>query len=329
MKINYSLPLFSIAATFALTLSHARADTVITNENLPYQVPVQIGSYAFAPGDNITITEVRGTSDQIQIGGRYSVEGTYTLSSKDQATLGFHSTSLTNIGPTPTEPTQTMPITNGTGSFYLVKTVSEDGYLHVSFYTGSDFGGVYFGQGDRVFNGPMSVSSDSGSSTNNSSDSANSNSSGSSTNSSNDSSSPSGANPNQALYDYLGNPVMPPANMDPRYTVSGLTDAIQQAAQKAGITVKGVGVDYSEFPFLVGVICGGSDFAKLKAALRTMPGYHYGGGVGNDTNSDGSDTLNVFCIVPSSAYPRGTGTQIYHRLILREAVFQEQAENGK
>ncbi|HXC37209.1 MAG TPA: hypothetical protein VNV43_15135 [Candidatus Acidoferrales bacterium] len=315
MKTIPSRSLQSIALAFALTLSHAMADSVITNENLPYRTSFELGSSAFAPGDSITIKKLRGTSKKVEVGGTYSVEGTYTLNSKDEATLAFFDTSVGYSGPTPVDPKQRIRIKKGSGSFYLVKTMDDDGYLHVSFYRGESFGGVYFGQGNRVYHEPLSLDSHSDSTGDNSGNTAHE---------------PlSYSGPNQALFNYLGNPVMPPANMDQRYTANGLTSAIQQAARNAGIAVKSVAVDDSEYPLLVCVVCGGSDAAKLKAALKSMPGYQYGGGVGNDSNNDGSDTCNAFCIVPHSAFPQGTADQIYHRLMLREAVFYDQVSNRK
>ncbi|HTV40297.1 MAG TPA: DUF192 domain-containing protein [Candidatus Sulfotelmatobacter sp.] len=311
-KISLSIRLFCFALglTAMLTLSCAAADPVIADKHLPYAVPFELGSSAFAPGDNITIKEVRGTSDKIVIGGTYSVSGAYTLSSRDEANLSFFDTSVGYSGPTPTDPKQTMRIKRGTGLFYLVETMHDDGYLHVSFYDGPDFGGVYFGQGDRVFHGEMRLNSDNDRMIGNSR---------------NESVSASG--PNEALFNYLGNPVAAPANMDPRYTATGLTDAVLLAARNAGITVKNVAVDDSEFPFLVGVICGGSDCARLKSELRKMPGYQYGGGVGDDSHADGSDTCNVFCIVPHRAFPEDAMDQIYHRMMLREEVFYDQLNN--
>jgi uncharacterized protein len=315
MKMNTSLLLRCFAAASALILSHAIADSASADENLTYRVPFELGSSAFAPGDNITIKKVRGTSKKIEAGGIYSVEGTYTLSSADEATLAFFDTSVTRSGPTPIDPKQRVHIKRGSGSFYLVKTMHDDGYPHVSFYNGPDFGGVYFGQGDRVYHLPLSLHSHNdsiGDSSGNSSKEA-----------------PSASGPNQALFNYLGNPVMPPPDLDQRYTAAGLTSVILLAAHDAGINVKSVAVDDSEFPFLVGVICGGSDAAKLKSALKMMPGYQYGGGVGDDSRDDGSDTCNVFCIVPHGAFPEGTAGQIYHRLGLREEVFYNQIVNHK
>src|SRR5439155_3268264 len=139
-----------------ITLSCAIAcDAAIgeTSAELPRAVRYELGHAEFAPGDKITIQQVRGTSDTIATGGTYSVEGTYTLGSRDEADLAFFTTTLSDSGPTPIEPRQHVRIKKGTGSFHLVKTLSADGYLHVSFYSvpsGGDFGGVYFGQGNRV-----------------------------------------------------------------------------------------------------------------------------------------------------------------------------------
>jgi hypothetical protein len=135
--------------------------------------------------------------------------------------------------------------------------------------------------------------------------------------------------PNQAVFSYLGNPVKPPVHLDARYTTAGLTNALLLAAQDAGITVKQVAVDDSEFPFLVAVLCGGSDFPKLKSQLKTLDGYKYNGSIGNDTNRDGSDTCNAFSLVPDRAFPPGTQQQIYRRLSLRQQAFYERVNAKK
>jgi hypothetical protein len=276
-----------------------------TSGDLPYVVPFELGDAEFAPGDNITIYQVRGTSDTIITGGTYSVEGTYTLSSKDEADLAFYATTISHSGPTPVDPEQHVRIKKGTGLFRIVKTIAEDGYLHVSFYSGNAFGGVYFGQGKWVLHNKEFHYLD---------HPGNGGSSGKPV---------SLSGPNRALLEYLGNPVEPPANMNARYTKEGLINAIQLAARNAGITVKKVVIDDSEYPFLVGVICGGSDAAKLKDQIRKLDGYAYNGSIGNDTNADGSDTCNAFSIVPSRAYPLGAGQRIYHRTWLRQQVFYD------
>jgi hypothetical protein len=295
MKSSITLWLPCLAAA-SLSASCLLAQSVAGD--LPQTVQFELGKSEFAPGDSITILHVRGTSESIKVGGTYSVDGTYVLASQDEADLAFYATTVGASGPTPVDPQQHVKVKQGSGSFHLVKTMSQDGYLHVSFYSaqsGNSFGGIYFGQGDRVFRAwsqsgsvPASVSG-----------------------------------PNQILLEYLGDPVAAPANMDVRYTRSGLTNAIQTAARNAGVEVKNLAVEDGEFPFLVGVFCAGSDFAKLKAQLRKLDGYEYSGSIGNERNRDGSDTCNVFSLVPYEAYPAGTYQQIYHRLGLRQQVFHD------
>jgi hypothetical protein len=186
-----------------------------------------------------------------------------------------------------------------------VKTVREEGYLHVSFYPvpgGSCFGGIYFGQGQWVLHhkgwsyldphprgqdslgtghapgGPVSLTG-----------------------------------PNQALLEFLGESVEPPADMSAAYSKDGLIKALQTAARNAGITVKRVEVDDSEFPFLVGVICKEGDYSKLTAQLRKLDGYEYNGGISSSTHS----AMNL---VPHRAFPRAVIQRIDHRTGLREQV---------
>jgi hypothetical protein len=288
------------AACISMPVSCALAEPAAAD--LSHIVQFELGKSDFASGDSITIQQVRGTSDVIKVGETYSVDGTYELASHNEADLAFYATSISASGPTPVDPLQHIRVKKGRGTFHLVKTMGEDGYLHVSFYpatSGGSFGGIYFGQGNRVLRSWASAS-------------------------------PSAASgPNQALLEYLGNPVEPPANMDARYSKEGLTSAIQSAARNAGITVKKVEIDGSEFPFLVCVVCGGSDASKLKAQIKKMDGYEYSGCIGNDVNSVGSDTCNVFSIVPYAAYPEGTRQQIYRRLWLRQQVFYDRINGQK
>ena len=157
MKTNRSHLLRLLATVITIILSCAfggRAATDETSGNLPHAVRFELGDAQFARGDNITITQMRGTSETIATGGTYCVEGTYTLASGDEADLAFFTTTITDSGPSPIDPRQHVRLKKGTGSFRLVKTLKEDGYLHLSFYpvhSGDDFGGMYFGQGNRVF----------------------------------------------------------------------------------------------------------------------------------------------------------------------------------
>jgi hypothetical protein len=123
--------------------------------------------------------------------------------------------------------------------------------------------------------------------------------------------------PNQVLFDYLGDPVSPPAKMDAAYTKQGLISAMQDAAQAANITLTKVEVDDSEFPFLVGVVCANrGDLEKLKEQIRKMTTYNYTGGVGGDTRM-------VMNLVPYSAFPTDASQRIYHRMMLREAILSD------
>jgi hypothetical protein len=121
-------------------------------------VQFELGRAQFKPGDSITIQEVRGSTNLIQAGGTYCVTGTYTLASQDEAKLCFFSTTTNrSSSPSRVDPAQMVRVTKGTGTFSLAKRMTDDGYLHVSFYprgSGGDFGGVYFGQGRGALKKP-------------------------------------------------------------------------------------------------------------------------------------------------------------------------------
>ena len=267
-------------------------------------VPFELGEGGFLPGDSITIQRVTGTGPTIRTGETFCVEGTYTLASQEKAHLALYATAQSAV-PTPDEPSQSTLIEKGTGTFRLVKTMREEGYLHISFYpvsSGGSFGGVYFGQGEwvnrdkgwshldthaRSADHVAAVSSTGGP--------------------------VSLTGPNQTLLEYLGNPVQPPADMSDAYSKDGLIKAIQTAAQNAGITLKHVEIDDSEFPFLVGVICREGDYSKLTDQLRKLDGYEYNGSVGSHTH-------NAMNVVPYRVFPPALGERIGHRTGLRMQV---------
>lgn len=129
--------------------------------------------------------------------------------------------------------------------------------------------------------------------------------------------------PNQVLFDYLGDPVPPPAQMGAAYTKEGLTSALQSAAQTANISLTRIEVDDSEFPFLVGVVCANKgDMEKLKEQIRKMADYDYSGGVGDGT----SMAMNL---VPYRAFPRDARQRIQHRMTLREAILWDRAHGAQ
>ena len=298
MKTN-RLVLFSALAAFCAALP-LRADT--TDSEFPHVVQVEQGTSEFAPGDNIVIEEVRGDTNTLGPGGTFCVKVKYTLASHDEADLSLFMTT-TNRTPTPIDPKQTARIKKGSGTFNLIKHITEQGYLHVTFYsrdTGQGFGGVYFGQGQWVLRHPFghgeakgrSGKSDTGETV-------------------------STSGPNRILFNYLGNPVLPPPNMDAAYTADGLSQAMRTAAQNAGISLVKLEIDDSEFPFLVGVVFAGEkDKAKFISQIHTMPAYQTSGGVGGET----SYAMNI---VPYRAFPPEAGQQIYRRMMLREAVLHD------
>lgn len=262
-----------------------------------------IGQSNFPKGDSIEITSAERFPD------RLVVKGHYDLVSADRADLALFITTDTPVE-VPVSAEETIKIHRGKGDFTLTDPNLVEGMPHVTMYSvpgGKPFAGVYFGNRQQADDeSKLDLHYYSAQANGNSSNSPGSDS-----------------GPNEALLAYLGSPIEPPANLDARYTAEGLKDAVLEAAHRANIHVKSITIDDSEFPYLVGVICGGSDAIKLKKEIKKMAGYEYGGSVGNDVNSDGSDTCNVFNMVPYSAFPHGSGQQIYHRLGLREQVFQE------
>jgi hypothetical protein len=122
---------------------------------------------------------------------------------------------------------------------------------------------------------------------------------------------------NRALLEYIGEPVEPPANMDARYTREGIISAVQVAAKNAGVSLQGLEVEDSEYPFLVGVFCGPQDYAKLVDEIKKLDGYGYSGGVG------GSDSYHSLNITPAGTYPTAAREQINHRVMLRQGAFYQ------
>jgi len=277
--------------------------------DFPSVVPFELGEGEFLPGDSITIQRLTGTSPTIRTGETYCVEGTYTLASKEKADLAFFATTESKghtPTPTPTDPSQIMRIEKGTGTFRLVKTMREEGYPHLSFYPvpGSSWfgGGIYFGQGQWVNRDKGWTHLDTHARAQDYSGTGN----------------PTGGpvsvtGPNQALLEFLGNPVAPPADMNAAYSKDGLIKAVQTAAYNAGISIQRVEIDDSEFPFLVGVICKEGDYSKLTAQLRKLDGYEYNGSISSSTHS----AMNL---VPHRAFPRAVTQRIDHRTGLREQV---------
>ena len=122
----------------------------------------------------------------------------------------------------------------------------------------------------------------------------------------------------EALASYLGEAVPPPADIDFAYSKEGLLSSIQQAAQLAGVSLKKLEIETSEFPFLAGVVCdSAADFEKLKAQFKNMPNYEWGESVG----SRGECAFNI---TPLQNFSSEERRRIVRRTLLRTGLFKDQ-----
>lgn len=304
----------AVAATLALSCRLWAAPTDAAE--FPHPIAVDLGATEFAAGDSIVITSLRGDRPHLESGGRYLLEGTYTLASLEQARLGWSITSRGPSGPTPVAEGENMMVGRGPGTFRLVKTFLRDGWPHVSFYAGRSHGGVYFGEMGREHTvlrrrgwsdfserprgdsaaaataglDPLSVgptSADRGQSSG-----------------------------NTAIVAYLGDPVPLPPNLDVRYGPEGLMAAFNKLSKTAGYEIKKLAVDSSEFPCLVyGIIAGNQDFRDMQLVLGAMNGYAYGGSVVGRTGQ--GSTYFALNMTPRDQYPRAQATAAQRRLMVR------------
>ena len=157
---NKSLPdevgiQFTRAGGETKNLSESAGHKVAPPENSQQvEVPFAMGASRFAVGDEITITEVRGTADTFEPGNAYRIKGTYTLASRDSAKIMASVTAKNPAdGTGAIRSIQTNELSRGSGTFTLELRISAPGWPHVSFYPadgGQSFGGVYFGTDDSV-----------------------------------------------------------------------------------------------------------------------------------------------------------------------------------
>ena len=149
------ISLLSLAAVYADEQPLAQpAETqakLPRQDDFPFTIGFERGLTEFESGDQITITDVSGTSDDME-SGICRITGTYTLKSQDEATLAASVTARNRAdGRGHWNKAQTMKITKGHGSFTLLLPVNVSGWPHVSFYgKTSSFGGVYIGTGESV-----------------------------------------------------------------------------------------------------------------------------------------------------------------------------------
>ena len=101
----------------------------------PYAVRFEQGATQFADGDQITITEIRGTALTFAPGNIYWIKGRYTLGSHAQAMLAAFTTAMdAENGRGPYLKVQTAMVDRGHGTFTLFLPMSSRGWPHVSFY---------------------------------------------------------------------------------------------------------------------------------------------------------------------------------------------------
>jgi RNA polymerase sigma factor (sigma-70 family) len=127
----------------------------INAQTMKYPVNFQLGSSQLAPGDKLSITEIRGSADAISAGNSYLIKGAYTLASQPEAVLAVNITS-TQRGVNDNGPygNNVVNIKKGSGTFALELRMNITGYPHLSFYPtngGGWFGNLYFGTGQYVY----------------------------------------------------------------------------------------------------------------------------------------------------------------------------------
>jgi hypothetical protein len=275
--------------------------------DLPHRIAIDLGTSEFIKGDSITITLLTGDRPQLEPGGEYVIEGSYTLASADVADLAWFVTSRSSSGAVPVQKEEHLEVKKGSGTFRLKKRLSAEGWAHLSFYVGGQaHGGVYFGQKgveDTVLR----------------------------TKSWSDFSAPGASvdgitshNANDAIMAYLGQPVPPPADMDDKYTPANLGAAFADLTRRAGLKVQRLVIDDSEFPFLTyGRLVGNHEYKVLEQGLSEMKGYAYGGSVvGTDGKGSTYFALNM---IPYGQFPSGQATACSRRLMIRLQLLADRA----
>jgi hypothetical protein len=160
LLIPIALVALLAASLLFLPILHNRPKSPPTAKQLGAEFPYIIdfvgyipGWGQFASGDEIVITVLRGDRKRIEPGGRYLVEGTYTLASMDRARLALSMTAPSSDSPGAIAPwyaDQTTDVARGAGHFSLKETMRYAGSFHVSFYPmggGESRGTICFGEG--------------------------------------------------------------------------------------------------------------------------------------------------------------------------------------
>jgi hypothetical protein len=315
------VPAITSALCLVIHAASARAEAEAVETAYPYVIQVEPGAIEFAPGDRIIITLLRGDRQHLEPGGRYLLEGAYTLASAATADLSWFATSRGPSNGTPVMTGEHMKVSGGSAAFHLRKTLRDDGWLHVSFYVeGHSHGGLYFGEKgfentilrkkdwSDFSNGPAGEQSDREAAPN--------------------AADPPSGPANRAIIAYLGSPVPPPGNMDSKYNATSLAATFMALSKQVGWNTEKLAVDDSEFPFLVyGLLAGKHDFQEIEKGVRGTKGYDYGGSVVGTT--DKKDTYFALNMIPYSQYPPGQFVACNRRLMVRLQMLADRARKGE
>jgi len=299
----------ALCLPFAIASAQAAEDEAETG--FPYVLQVESGAAEFDSGDQITITSVRGNRAHLEPGGRYRLEGSYTLASADSADLAWYATTRGPSGSKPVTNDEHTRIVKGSGKFHLEKTLLDDGWLHVSFWVNDhSHGGIYFGE--KGFENTVLRKKGWSDFSNDSPGTRPDRKSAAAHLGGITLSDPA----NLAIMAYLGDPVPPPAGLDASYSPTNLMAAFTTLSRNQGLQIKRLAVDNSEFPFLVyGVLAGKCEFRVLQAGLQQMKGYDYGGSVVGSTDQGG--TYFALNMIPHNQYPSCCVVACNRRLMVR------------
>lgn len=128
----------------------------------PAELTLPIGLFTHTPdwgpfqaGDSIVVSSVRGNRKGFEVGGRYLIEGDYTLASMEAARLSVSVTALRGGigGRSPGHPEEATLAHRGKGHFAVIATMRYPGHFHVTFNPlegGQSRGTVYFDQLDPL-----------------------------------------------------------------------------------------------------------------------------------------------------------------------------------
>ena len=143
MKHPFSILVF-LSLTSALSIANVVSKPVV----------VKLGAKAFHEGDVVSISEVKSTSDKMEVGDTVTVKGKYRLQSQQAAKLMLSITRTKTAKGVEIDKSQALNAKTGWHEFELSTIIKHQGVMHLTFYdkNGKAFGGVYFGKPDQIDN---------------------------------------------------------------------------------------------------------------------------------------------------------------------------------